>query len=363
MKHILFIAYDAKRAGSGILLLNLTKAIKEITSYGIDFLFRHDGDILNDFKEVGKVVCVKYKTGIAGKLLNKLFDPQVSAIKKLLLKQYDWVIVNTVLNADVIKQIRRYHKGRLVCYIHELEVAMDFLISSSSRKDFFNLVDVVMVPCLTVKRKIEEIYQVQASLIKILPYYIPSKDYSLKKSNENRFIIGACGNVELRKGTDLFVQLAKYFIEKHPGVPAQFVWIGGNSQSLDYKLLRADINKCRLQNISLRPATKEVALFYAGIDLFVLASREDPYPLVVLEAADACIPTICFSEAGGAPEFVQGTGKVINYLDIKQMAAGIYDYYLQPQLRRADGEKAKAKLAVMHQDKKHIVQQFFDIIT
>jgi len=39
-------------------------------------------------------------------------------------------------------------------------------------------------------------------------------------------------------------------------------------------------------------------------DIFLLSSREDPYPLVVLEAAFQKVPTICFKEAGGIKEFV-----------------------------------------------------------
>ena len=49
----------------------------------------------------------------------------------------------------------------------------------------------------------------------------------------------------------------------------------------------------------------------------MLTSREDPFPLVCLEAAALGISTICFADAGGMPEFVRDdAGFVVPYLDV-----------------------------------------------
>ena len=50
-------------------------------------------------------------------------------------------------------------------------------------------------------------------------------------------------------------------------------------------------------------------------------SREDPFPLVCLEAADCYLPIICFDEAGGMPELVKDdAGFVVPFEDTKEMA-------------------------------------------
>ena len=57
-------------------------------------------------------------------------------------------------------------------------------------------------------------------------------------------------------------------------------------------------------------------------DLFCLPSREDPFPLVMLEAGALGKPMVCFDGAGGAKEFAaRGAGIVVPYLDVPAMAA------------------------------------------
>ena len=42
---------------------------------------------------------------------------------------------------------------------------------------------------------------------------------------------------------------------------------------------------------------EQPAQLFAAMDVFALTSREDPFPLVMLEAAAAGIPFVCFAEA------------------------------------------------------------------
>ena len=61
--------------------------------------------------------------------------------------------------------------------------------------------------------------------------------------------------------------------------------------------------------------------YMLAADVFLLSSREDPFPLVCLEAADCGLPVLCFADAGGMPLFVQeDAGAVVPYLDVDEMA-------------------------------------------
>src|SRR5262249_10876216 len=56
---------------------------------------------------------------------------------------------------------------------------------------------------------------------------------------------------------------------------------------------------------------------FAAMDIFALTSREDPFPLAMLEAATHRLPIVCFSQSGGGPEFVgEDAGVVAPYLDV-----------------------------------------------
>ena len=55
-------------------------------------------------------------------------------------------------------------------------------------------------------------------------------------------------------------------------------------------------------------------------DIFVLPSREDPFALVALEAADCGLPIVCFDKAGGIPDFVaEEAGYAVPLEDLESM--------------------------------------------
>ena len=87
-----------------------------------------------------------------------------------------------------------------------------------------------------------------------------------------------------------------------------------------------------------------VTQYFQASDVFVLPSREDPFPLVMMEAGLYRNPVICFDGAGGAPEFVeQDAGFVIPSFDVGKMADKIVELLRSPELRNRMGERRKRK--------------------
>lgn len=89
--------------------------------------------------------------------------------------------------------------------------------------------------------------------------------------------------------------------------------------------------------------------YFSEFALFALMSREDPYPLVCLEAASLAKPIICFDQAGGEPEFVEDDcGFVVPYLNLDAMADKILLLIKSPDLRDKMGIQAKQKVVSRH---------------
>jgi glycosyltransferase involved in cell wall biosynthesis len=89
--------------------------------------------------------------------------------------------------------------------------------------------------------------------------------------------------------------------------------------------------------------------YFAQFDAFLLTSREDPFPLVVLDAASLGKPVVCFAEAGGAPELVQeDAGLVVPYLDVEAMAAAATAIVEDADLRARLGRRAREKVLERH---------------
>ena len=79
--------------------------------------------------------------------------------------------------------------------------------------------------------------------------------------------------------------------------------------------------------------------------MFLLPSREDPFPLVTLEAAECGLPTICFAEAGGMPDFVgEDAGFVVPFGNIEAMADKVVALMENQELRQKMGAQARKKL-------------------
>ena len=63
-----------------------------------------------------------------------------------------------------------------------------------------------------------------------------------------------------------------------------------------------------------------------------MTSREDPFPLVNLEAAISGVPIICFEKSGGSPEIIDdSSGFVVPYGDTQEMSSIILEVKKSPK--------------------------------
>ena len=89
--------------------------------------------------------------------------------------------------------------------------------------------------------------------------------------------------------------------------------------------------------------------YFAAGDLFLLTSREDPFPLVCLEAADCGLPIVCFDKAGGMPDFVQDdAGYVVPFEDTKAMAEKLIVLCFNRDERVRRGAVARERVRARH---------------
>lgn len=96
------------------------------------------------------------------------------------------------------------------------------------------------------------------------------------------------------------------------------------------------------------PVASPLALI-GELPAFTLHSREDPHPLVVLEAASLGIATVCFEPSGGIGEFVQdGCGLRVPYLNLAAMAEGLPTLCRDAGLRESLGSRARQRVFERH---------------
>ena len=133
---------------------------------------------------------------------------------------------------------------------------------------------------------------------------------------DDTFVWVMSGTMALRKGYDLVPDL----LEKLPKNVC-IAWLGDSRQTgLNYYLEQRVAHET-LNFIALGAKDQTDYYDYLNVcDGFLLLAREDPYPLVMLEAAYLQKPIVGF-DSGGIKEFVQaGMGAVVNGFDLDNLA-------------------------------------------
>jgi glycosyltransferase involved in cell wall biosynthesis len=98
------------------------------------------------------------------------------------------------------------------------------------------------------------------------------------------------------------------------------------------------------------------------LDVFTLLSREDPFPIVVLEAGAQGIPTICFQGSGGIPDLARREAVVaVPYLDLKAFAKELHKLACQPEERSRIGQRCHDIVLAEH-TVEHLVPQLERLI-
>lgn len=152
-------------------------------------------------------------------------------------------------------------------------------------------------------------------------------------------VVLSVGYADLRKGVDLLAEAAVLLADV-PGL--HFVWVGHRDVSLQERvddILRLGGMQSRFHFVGLDFNTDD---YYAGADVYALASREDPFPSVVLESLSVGTPVLAFAGTGGGAQMVaeQG-GKVVSPVSAVAYAQGLRELIGDEALRERLGTQGR----------------------
>lgn len=166
------------------------------------------------------------------------------------------------------------------------------------------------------------------------------------------FIVLGSGQIQNRKGIDLFILAAKEFCRRFLNRNVTFVWIGSPSVHEPWleDWLNQDIARAGLSTrVRLLGGRKDPSRYHGAANAFLMLSRLDPFPLVVIEAMAAGTPVITFDEVTGAAELVRGKGGfVVPFLDINAVVHKLDQLFTNPALQTEIGETARSHITANH---------------
>lgn len=160
-----------------------------------------------------------------------------------------------------------------------------------------------------------------------------------------KLVIGL-GSVCIRKGVDLFIEVAARMEALSGQQACEFLWVGGGYPDYDPEysaILKDQMSRAGLgDRIHIVAETDDLDSLYAKADLLLLSSRLDPLPNVAIDAICEGLPVVCFDKASGIADVLKAHGLqeqcVADYLDSTDMAKKamrLLEDHLGPTVRQA----------------------------
>ena len=318
-RKVVYVSHDALYNGAQLLSLHIVKGLCEQLGFQVDVILLSGGPLAPDFARYARV----HDFSVPGctperqaEVIREIFDSGARA-----------AITSTTVSGALVVPLKR-QGFRVVSLVHELPGLIRERKLEGSLVNIARFADRVVFPTRGVSEEVCDLSPISQEKVIIRPQGLCHRNTYKDRTDEARQlvrtefglpkkarIVMGMGYGDHRKGVDLFVEVALATIEKRPDVC--FVWVG----EYDSELLGPIERKIAERNAGghilfpgFRPHTD---VYFSGADVFLLSSREDPFPSVVLEAMDAGLPVIGFEDAGGFCDLLNdGGGLTVPYEDI-----------------------------------------------
>jgi glycosyltransferase involved in cell wall biosynthesis len=351
MPPLVIVSHDAYPAGSQYLALHLGRTIRAELRQDVEFVILGDGALSGEFREVGPVHLLTeadHRGEAARAVARRLRDRGSQA-----------AIVNSVVSGDFAATLREAG-FRVVSLVHELPGMIRSRDCLERAEAIARHAHTVVFPSrsveagltsLGVSPPVGEVVVLPQGRYRRSPPLVAGCESDPRVALRARFrcppgtpIVIAVGTPDARKGFDLFIDTAVRACEQRPDVV--FIWVGDRIESLLPAAWErwAWSNSWHRIHVSGRVALEELDMFFSGADAFLLTSREDPYPSVLLDALDAGLPAIAFAGSGGATEILaSGVGRLVPHEDSAAMAREVLRLFDDDAARRGMSEAGRVR--------------------
>ncbi|MBS7812067.1 FkbM family methyltransferase [Roseococcus pinisoli] len=345
-QRLAIVSHDARFHGAPLLVLHIAEEMTRQGQRGIKLLLGDGGELQPAMAAVADTRHIPFADRAAWK----------AAARELAESGVSTVICNTTVSGQIIPALAAAGL-RSICLIHEMPGILREYGLEAVAKTVASEADVVVFPNEAVRSAFIGTFGDTAHRWLIRPqglYSLPlpadhrlaarSRVRSALGIGEDEILILGLGFGDHRKGLDLWPAIASAL--KAEGEAARFAWVGAIEPALEAGL-RAAMDAQNLGDVILLPGrTDKPQDFLSAADIFLLSSREDPFPSAALEAAAHGVPVVCFDRSGGMPALARETGLLPTPIeDTRAMGAAIGTLIRDPALRRRAGQAGERIVA------------------
>ncbi|MCK5917020.1 MAG: glycosyltransferase [Cocleimonas sp.] len=303
---ILFIGHSGAQGGAEIILLDIIQWYAKNTNYKISIILLSPGILAGQLMRYGNVLTLNSSDELITQESDDFLD-----------FHYDLIYLNTVISGDFSAVYKKkYAKLNIpiVLHVHEMQNIIE--MNKKSFEGIVKSVDLFIAASTRVKDDLVTYYAIAPETISVYHSFVQNNATNSSKLsrqvNEARqyfnlsdddIVIMGSGTVNWRKAPDLFIETLAKIIKQCREKNIIGIWMGAGEDLVD---LQEKIDQQGLNdNIRFTGFLTNASELVAAADIFFLSSREDPFPLVCLEAAQYKIPSVCFQQATGMIEFIQ----------------------------------------------------------
>ncbi len=390
MKRVLFVCHDASRTGAPLMLFWLLRGLLAHQAVDAHVAILRDGPLRHDFEALCPTETWRpfQPTPWQQRLLAKVrrrpltIDPDAWLAEMVERLQPDVLYLNTLVVGYALGRLAHQHvPPAVISHVHELEPSLAMMSKPELVQRQLALSTLVVACAEPVRTYLVARHHVAPERCALLPEgfpramaqpldtstFDPQTRVVVKAMSDEKekgaFLFGCLGNPISRKGVDLFPLLLRECVDLFGDLPFRGVWVGCGEGSAAHASLLWDLHRLDLEDRALvLPGLPKGPAAIAQLDVFTLLSREDPFPIVVLEAGAQGIPTICFQGSGGIPDLARRQAVVaVPYLDLKAYAKELHHLARQPEERRLLGQRCHDIVLAEH-TVEHLVPQLEKLI-
>jgi glycosyltransferase involved in cell wall biosynthesis len=345
---IVCVSHDAYFHGAQLLALHLCRTLAARLGYRVEVILCGPGPLVKDFEQIGRVHDFS-ASGLSP-------EGRLATVRELRESGARVAICNTSVVGETAELLKRQGFS-VVSVIHELPNLIRSYGLEESIARIADHADKVVFAANVVREQFISMTGLSRDRSVVQPQglFAPNEHFGCRQSARRDLrtqlrlegdarIVLAVGFADHRKGIDLFVDVGIQVLRDVAGVV--FVWVGHHEQSaIDRAYAR--LEKAAVRDRFVFPGlVANSDLYFAGADAYLMTSREDPFPNVVVQALDAELPVIGFRDAGGFVELLErGCGVLVPFEDTSAMATALVQILRSPEQAERLATAAREVLA------------------
>ncbi len=336
---VLVVTHDSTLSGAPRVALLVARLMVE-AGHDVRVLSRTPGAMLSQFARVAPTrveVAHRWRGRLwrrAPRLVALALDATLATLT-LLVQRPDLVYVNSTSAALYARVARWVRVPAIALHVHESGANSDVFLRRAGLRRFDQ--KILWVACSpSVQHELAELLDLPEGKIVMLPS-VPDDQYVRAQAEADPIpgygaeglVIGCCGTAEFRKGVDLWQVAAAKVLATVPDLDLRLVWVGAREEAPSGP-------------VEFLGPVENPYPHLRRFDLLVLPSRDDPFPLVVLEAMMLGTPVVAF-DVGAVRAQVGEAGVMVPAEHTDALAEAVIRLVLDDGERLRLGRQAAAR--------------------